>query len=554
MTASPEPKAEAEPLAASPDSVEDTAQEHEQENGLSSPSLPQSSSTRSLTDHRLSNGSSSVTTPRAEDSPASPIKADESASADAEDRNEAPETQETPKRQTQQKSPLLTAHRLSTSSSLDDVNLTGSNNDAGSATASPGPETTTTTNTTSTTTSDSPAVGSPSEPQSRRSLQSTIMSSLPWSSSGSNSNSKPPTPTTSSSSAAAPSSGRKLTSPFSWLSRSSSKEVKSPPSSLPSESRRNTATSIASLSSVPEMLGRLPENDEDGDAVSTSSRRPARNSLKDQFKMLRMREESGEGDRASVVSGTASAGPAPPGSSSAAGSEDQSRPATANAPTVNPNLPPGTVSGIAASAADASAPVDWDLWAQIVNHGPEALKGTNSAEISAAIRKGIPQTIRGVIWQVLADSRDPDLEEEYKNLVARGTDKERERSASINGHAGLVSEKGSLASSRSSIRSESSVVGAQSSHAPSPSPSVSQDGQKKTKYDAEAIRKLEKTIRRDLGFRTSYSRYFISQGNQEALFGLCKAYALYDEAVGYAQGINFIAMPLLFNVSTLQSR
>ena len=33
------------------------------------------------------------------------------------------------------------------------------------------------------------------------------------------------------------------------------------------------------------------------------------------------------------------------------------------------------------------------------------------------------------------------------------------------------------------------------------------------------------------------------------LFGVCKAYALFDEGVGYAQGINFIAMPLLFNMT-----
>src|SRR5699024_5028378 len=72
---------------------------------------------------------------------------------------------------------------------------------------------------------------------------------------------------------------------------------------------------------------------------------------------------------------------------------------------------------------------------------------------------------------------------------------------------------------------------------------------KKLKDDAAALYKLEKTIRRDLGARTSYSRYFVSQGNQESLFGLCKAYALYDEGVGYAQGMNFIIMPLLFNVS-----
>ena len=62
------------------------------------------------------------------------------------------------------------------------------------------------------------------------------------------------------------------------------------------------------------------------------------------------------------------------------------------------------------------------------------------------------------------------------------------------------------------------------------------------------IQKLEKTIKRDLGARTSYSKYLMSAGLQDGLFGICKAYALYDEAVGYAQGMNFIAMPLLFNM------
>lgn len=63
-----------------------------------------------------------------------------------------------------------------------------------------------------------------------------------------------------------------------------------------------------------------------------------------------------------------------------------------------------------------------------------------------------------------------------------------------------------------------------------------------------AIIKLEKTIKRDLGARTSYSKYLMAAGLQDGLFGICKAYALYDEAVGYAQGMNFIAMPLLFNM------
>lgn len=62
------------------------------------------------------------------------------------------------------------------------------------------------------------------------------------------------------------------------------------------------------------------------------------------------------------------------------------------------------------------------------------------------------------------------------------------------------------------------------------------------------LQKLEKVIRRDLGARTSYSKFAAAQGLQEGLFGVCKAYALFDEGVGYAQGMNFLIMPLLFNM------
>ncbi len=65
------------------------------------------------------------------------------------------------------------------------------------------------------------------------------------------------------------------------------------------------------------------------------------------------------------------------------------------------------------------------------------------------------------------------------------------------------------------------------------------------------LQKLEKAIRRDIGTRTSYSKFAAAQGLQESLFGACKAYALFDEGVGYAQGMNFLVMPLLFNVSLM---
>jgi hypothetical protein len=71
---------------------------------------------------------------------------------------------------------------------------------------------------------------------------------------------------------------------------------------------------------------------------------------------------------------------------------------------------------------------------------------------------------------------------------------------------------------------------------------------KKAKEDAATLAKLEKVIRRDMGARTSFSKFATSAGLQEGLFGVCKAYALFDEGVGYAQGMNFLAMPLLFNV------
>ena len=55
-------------------------------------------------------------------------------------------------------------------------------------------------------------------------------------------------------------------------------------------------------------------------------------------------------------------------------------------------------------------------------------------------------------------------------------------------------------------------------------------------------------IKRDMGARTSYSKYAVAAGFQDSLFNVCKAYALFDEGVGYPQGMNFIIMPLLFTM------
>ena len=238
------------------------------------------------------------------------------------------------------------------------------------------------------------------------------------------------------------------------------------------------------------------------------------------------------------------------------------------------NLAPGTASGVSAGPSamtDPAAPVDWDLWQSVVYEGPAAVARTSAEELSVAIASGIPSAIRGVVWQVLAQSKNEELETVYRELVVRGTDKDREHMAAVNGQQpvnnlmnGHAKEKHSIASSASSTHSGQSTPATSATNGMiSPAASQKDDPEnvmklqaammgerkKKAKEDAATLQKLEKVIRKDLGARTSYSKYAAAAGLQEGLFGVCKAYALFDEGVGYAQGMNFLVMPLLFNVS-----
>lgn len=244
-------------------------------------------------------------------------------------------------------------------------------------------------------------------------------------------------------------------------------------------------------------------------------------------------------------------------------------PSSAVPPPFDPGLAPGTVVGVSAGPSalnDPAAPVDWDLWQSVVYEGPAAVARTSAEELNRAIASGIPSAIRGVVWQVLAQSKNDELESVYQELVVRGTDKDRDLSkessnAYLNGQA---KDKQSVASSASSVHSEHSTPATSVPNGvASPSPSVEKDHEsiaklqaamvaerkKRSDDDAAALKKLEKVIRKDLGARTSYSKYAAAAGLQEALFGVCKAYALFDEGVGYAQGMNFLIMPLLFNVN-----
>ncbi|KAI0429783.1 RabGAP/TBC [Xylaria sp. FL1042] len=409
---------------------------------------------------------------------------------------------------------------------------------------------------------------------------SNIASSLPampWS--PSNAESPPKTspvapPTDATVPAPPPPPTRKITSPFSWLSRNSGHKeaVTAPALASTGSPRRNTGSSITTLTSNPEMmLSKLEEEHES--AGGNGGPRLSRNSLRDRFKMVRLREEAGislnpSDDEqpqiavANLIPRSSTTSIVTPGidAADAANTQPPVSPLPQNADT---NLAPGTVSGVSAGpSAMADTPVDWDLWQSVVYEGPAAVARTSPEELNRAIATGIPNAIRGVVWQVLAQSKNEELEMVYKELVSRGTEKDRNRNsnstaASITSGGNLSTEKEPTASSASSTKSE--LSGGNGKRLPGTPPEPSEaalkaqalaalEKKKKGKEDAVALQKLEKTIRRDLGTRTSYSKYAAAAGLQDGLFGVCKAYALYDEGVGYAQGMNFLIMPLLFNM------
>lgn len=471
----------------------------------------------------------------------------------------------------QPKSPLLTAHRMSRgsidegkrASIQDDVSVKSVKSMAGSIEQTEAASKSTSTK------------QLPSRP-SRFQGFSAALPSVPWGAPPKRS----PDPRAPSPNAPQP---RKVTAPFAWLGRGSSSAKDAQPAPVPDkslETRRNTAASISTVGSNPDLsLKALDDGSE-----STSGRPPARTSLREQFKMLRMREEAGiatidnaeheGGAIAGLVGRSTSLGMSVGSPHSMTEEKDtspivspQSPIAQPVTPTINPNLAPGTVQGLSTAPADAATPIDWDFWQQVVNEGPQAVARTSPEELTNAIAGGIPQTIRGVIWQVLASSKNEDLESVYHELKVRGTAQENPESGAqksipngtVNGGG---KEKESIASSSSSIHSDHSTPATSANvGVTSPSPShdlvdplndpklqaqLAAERAKKLKEEAASLAKLEKMIKRDMGSRTSYSKYAVASGLQDGLFNVCRAYALFDEAVGYPQGMNFIIMPLLF--------
>lgn len=177
------------------------------------------------------------------------------------------------------------------------------------------------------------------------------------------------------------------------------------------------------------MLSRLDEGS-DSNGSGTQWKRESGNSLRDRFKMLRMREEAGiqsldttetsspggGGAIAGLIGRTASISLGIASPSSVAEDKEQSFAGAIHSHVVTspseepPQAPqvmteatlaaeqasalsPGSVAGDAAGIPTANGrgnSVNWDLWQNVVYEGPGAVLRTSPEELSRAIAAGIP--------------------------------------------------------------------------------------------------------------------------------------------------------------------
>jgi hypothetical protein len=127
-----------------------------------------------------------------------------------------------------------------------------------------------------------------------------------------------------------------------------------------------------------------------------------------------------------------------------------------------------------------SIKIDWEFWEKIVNNYEKVII-EDADHLNSAIASGIPREFRGIIWQLVAESKNFQLEEFYIQL-----------------------------------KSEKSIH--------------------------------EKSIKRDLS-RTSFFTNVDQVGKSQELFNVIKAYSLFDPDVGYTQGMIFITVPLIMNMT-----
>ncbi|PWA02017.1 hypothetical protein BB558_001846 [Smittium angustum] len=127
--------------------------------------------------------------------------------------------------------------------------------------------------------------------------------------------------------------------------------------------------------------------------------------------------------------------------------------------------------------------IDWEFWGQLINNYEQTAK-TKASTLTKSIHNGIPQEIRGTVWQLLSGSRrDPSLLDKYRNLLG-----------------------------------------------------------KESPHDKQIIRDLDRTFPTHKYFKDE------NGPGQESLFSVLRSYSQFDTGLGYCQGLAFVVGPLLLNM------
>jgi len=68
--------------------------------------------------------------------------------------------------------------------------------------------------------------------------------------------------------------------------------------------------------------------------------------------------------------------------------------------------------------------IDWDFWGAVISDY-RGFASERPGELATAIQKGIPATLRGMMWQHMAASKDPELEATYLRLLKESSTHEK---------------------------------------------------------------------------------------------------------------------------------
>jgi hypothetical protein len=68
--------------------------------------------------------------------------------------------------------------------------------------------------------------------------------------------------------------------------------------------------------------------------------------------------------------------------------------------------------------------VDWEFWGKVINDYEEIIRHYPK-QFQKNLRKGLPEPIRGMMWQLMSNSKSEALEEEYLKLLTRNSRHEK---------------------------------------------------------------------------------------------------------------------------------